>query len=240
AFLVGFIPEYLRNIPFGSTAGDFLNTVTGGHAQHVAEYRDMLFGLALVLVMVFRPQGLFPSRRRAAELASAGAGRGLAATADVAEAQAPLATAETEAVAEAPEIDTATAVGTAVRDEVADLVSEVQADRESGETSDVVLELDAVTMQFGGLTALKNVSLAVRRGEIFGIIGPNGAGKTTIFNCITGVYRPTEGRIVLDGTDVVGRPPYRITELGIVRTFQNIRLFPNMTGMENVLVGTDA
>jgi branched-chain amino acid transport system ATP-binding protein len=95
-------------------------------------------------------------------------------------------------------------------------------------------------MQFGGLTALKDISLAVHRGEIFGIIGPNGAGKTTIFNCITGVYEPTEGRILLEARNLVGLTPHRITEAGVVRTFQNIRLFPNMTAVENVLVGTDA
>jgi branched-chain amino acid transport system permease protein len=239
AFLVGFIPEYLRNIPFGESAGDFLNTVTGGHASNVAEYRDMLFGLALVLVMVFRPQGLLPSRRRAAELADAGQGRGLAATADVAEAQVGMVTEETEAAAMtisdvAPEQATEE-----VKEDVADLVTAVMQNRAEGGRGDV-LELQNVTMQFGGLTALHDVSITVHRGEIFGIIGPNGAGKTTIFNCITGVYEPTEGSVLLEGRNVVGLTPHRITEAGIVRTFQNIRLFPNMTALENVMVGADA
>ena len=238
AFLVGFIPEYLRNIPFGETAGDFLNTITGGHAQNVAEYRDMLFAISLVLVMIFRPQGLIPSRRRAAELKSAGEGGGLAATADVAEAQVPVATAETEAATQTASESTRASATAEVTDDVADLITSVIAERE--ETSGPVLELDEITMQFGGLTALAKVSIAVRRGEIFGIIGPNGAGKTTIFNCITGVYQPTDGRILLNGSNLVGRAPHRITTAGIVRTFQNIRLFPNMTALENVLVGTDA
>jgi branched-chain amino acid transport system ATP-binding protein len=239
AFLVGFIPEYLRNIPFGASAGDFLNTVTGGHASNVAEYRDMLFGLALVLVMVFRPQGLIPSRRRAAELADAGQGHGLAATADVAEAQVGLATDETEFAATTVSDASPEQATEEIKEEVAELVSAVIQDRDETDTGDV-LELDDVTMQFGGLTALKDISLAVHRGEIFGIIGPNGAGKTTIFNCITGVYEPTAGRILLEDRNLVGLTPHRITEAGIVRTFQNIRLFPNMTAIENVVVGTDA
>jgi ABC-type branched-subunit amino acid transport system ATPase component/ABC-type branched-subunit amino acid transport system permease subunit len=237
AFLVGFIPEYLRNIPFGETAGDVLNTVTGGHAQNVAEYRDMLFAVSLVLVMIFRPQGLIPSRRRAAELASAGRGRGLAATADVAEAQVPLATIETEAATHEVSESTTEVAPDEVVDDVAELVTSVIGERAEG--AGPVLELDAITMEFGGLTALSNVALQVQRGEIFGIIGPNGAGKTTIFNCITGVYHPTNGRVLLNGTNLVGRTPHRITEAGVVRTFQNIRLFPNMTALENVLVGTD-
>jgi branched-chain amino acid transport system ATP-binding protein len=87
---------------------------------------------------------------------------------------------------------------------------------------------------------MKNVSLAVGRGEIFGIIGPNGAGKTTLFNCVTGIFRPTSGEILVNGRSVVGKRPHRITEAGVARTFQNIRLFPNITALENVLVGADA
>ncbi|MEY2570829.1 MAG: branched-chain amino acid transport system permease protein, partial [Acidimicrobiaceae bacterium] len=244
-FLVAFIPEYLRNIPRGVDVKDFLNTVTGGHAQSVDEYRVMLFGLALVLVMIFRPQGLIPSRRRAAELADAGAGRGLAATADVAEAQVGLVTRETEELAAQAEAGTVTSadlgeVSSEVRSDVAGLVAAVQAERGTDSPAGDVLALDHVTMQFGGVTALRDVSLSVRHGEIFGIIGPNGAGKTTIFNCITGVYEPTRGHVLLDGVNLVGQHPHRITEAGVVRTFQNIRLFPNMTALENVLVGTDA
>jgi branched-chain amino acid transport system ATP-binding protein len=84
------------------------------------------------------------------------------------------------------------------------------------------------------------VSFAAARREILGVIGPNGAGKTTVFNCITGVFRPDAGRILLEGRSLVGLSPHRITEAGVARTFQNIRLFPNMTALENVLVGTDA
>jgi branched-chain amino acid transport system ATP-binding protein len=95
-------------------------------------------------------------------------------------------------------------------------------------------------MEFGGVVALNSVSLRVLKGEIFGIIGPNGAGKTTIFNCITGVFEPSGGAIRLEGRDLVGKPPHVITRAGIGRTFQNIRLFPNMSALDNVVVGTDA
>jgi branched-chain amino acid transport system ATP-binding protein len=95
-------------------------------------------------------------------------------------------------------------------------------------------------MTFGGVVAMDDVSLAVRRGQIFGIIGPNGAGKTTLFNCVTGIFKPTGGEILVNERSVVGLRPHRITEAGVARTFQNIRLFPNVTALENVLVGADA
>ncbi|MDQ1505173.1 MAG: branched-chain amino acid transport system ATP-binding protein, partial [Actinomycetota bacterium] len=95
-------------------------------------------------------------------------------------------------------------------------------------------------MAFGGVVAMKDVSLTIPRGQIFGIIGPNGAGKTTLFNCVTGIFRPTGGEILVNGRSVVGSRPHRITETGVARTFQNIRLFPNVTALENVLVGADA
>ena len=103
-----------------------------------------------------------------------------------------------------------------------------------------LLELDHVTMQFGGITALDDVTVHVDTGEIMGLIGPNGAGKTTVFNVVTGVYHPTEGDVRFDGRSIVGEKRYRITKRGIARTFQNIRLFPEMTALENVMVGVDA
>jgi branched-chain amino acid transport system ATP-binding protein len=96
-----------------------------------------------------------------------------------------------------------------------------------------------VTKRFEGLVAVDAVDLAVERGKIVSIIGPNGAGKTTFFNCITGVYAPEEGEITFDGTPIVGAKPHAITARGIARTFQNIRLFGNMTAVENVVVGLD-
>ncbi|TWG96919.1 branched-chain amino acid transport system ATP-binding protein [Nocardioides sp. J9] len=103
-----------------------------------------------------------------------------------------------------------------------------------------VLEVQNLTLKFGGLTALDDVSFHIDQGEILGLIGPNGAGKTTCFNAVTGVYRPTSGDIRFQGGSIVGMKRYKITQQGIARTFQNIRLFPTMTALENVLVGADA
>jgi branched-chain amino acid transport system ATP-binding protein len=94
-----------------------------------------------------------------------------------------------------------------------------------------------IRKEFGGLVAVNDVDFAIPQGSIVSLIGPNGAGKTTFFNMLTGVYKPTAGQIVFDGTDVTGKPPHAITQLGIGRTFQNIRLFQQMTALENVLVG---
>jgi len=92
-----------------------------------------------------------------------------------------------------------------------------------------------VTMRFGGLTAVKSLNMAVPRQALYGLIGPNGAGKTTVFNVLTGVYCPTEGEIEFDGTRIERKKPYEITRLGAARTFQNIRLFADMTVLENVM-----
>jgi branched-chain amino acid transport system ATP-binding protein len=100
-----------------------------------------------------------------------------------------------------------------------------------------LLELQSVTMKFGGLVANDNVSLAVEEGQIVSLIGPNGAGKTTLFNCVSGVYRPTSGRIFFSGHDITGWPPHRIARHGLVRTFQIVRTFRDMTVLENVMVG---
>jgi branched-chain amino acid transport system ATP-binding protein len=110
-------------------------------------------------------------------------------------------------------------------------------DRAPGEA---LLVVDDVTLRFGGVVALNQVAFEIRRGEILGLIGPNGAGKTTCFNVMTGVYTPTSGQITFDGTKISGGKPHKINALGIARTFQNIRLFPEMSAMENVLVGADA
>jgi branched-chain amino acid transport system ATP-binding protein len=100
-----------------------------------------------------------------------------------------------------------------------------------------LLRATGVRKEFGGLVAVNDVDFIIPEGSIVSLIGPNGAGKTTFFNMLTGVYKPTEGRIVFDGTDVTGKPPHAITELGVGRTFQNIRLFQQMTALENTLVG---
>jgi branched-chain amino acid transport system ATP-binding protein len=101
----------------------------------------------------------------------------------------------------------------------------------------LVLEARKVTRRFGGLVAVREVDFQVREREIIGLIGPNGAGKTTFFNCITGMFAPSEGDVLFLGRRINGLPPNRITKLGIARTFQNLRLFANMSALENVLVG---
>jgi branched-chain amino acid transport system ATP-binding protein len=105
---------------------------------------------------------------------------------------------------------------------------------------DPILHLDRVTMAFGGVIALNDVELNVHPGEIFALIGPNGAGKTTVFNVVTGVFKPTKGDVRFEGRSIVGRKRHEITKGGIARTFQNIRLFAQMSALENVMVGVDA
>ena len=102
--------------------------------------------------------------------------------------------------------------------------------------SAVLLEVAGLSMRFGGLLAVDDVAFSVMQKEIFAIIGPNGAGKTTVFNCISGFYRPTGGAIVVDGTAIGGMPSHLVARQGLVRTFQNIRLFKTMTVLENLLV----
>lgn len=101
----------------------------------------------------------------------------------------------------------------------------------------VLLEVKDLTKNFGGLTAVGDVTMELHEGELVGLIGPNGAGKTTLFNLLTGVYEPSEGTITLAGTLLNGKAPSKIASLGLGRTFQNIRLFKNMTVLENVLIG---
>ena len=102
--------------------------------------------------------------------------------------------------------------------------------------SEALLTLSGLQMRFGGLLAVDGVEFDVRKREVFAIIGPNGAGKTTVFNCVGGFYRPTGGAITLDGDDITGLPSHRVARRGLVRTFQNIRLFRQLTVVENLLV----
>jgi branched-chain amino acid transport system ATP-binding protein len=105
--------------------------------------------------------------------------------------------------------------------------------------SEKILELRNLTMQFGGVKALDDVSIHVNKGEICALIGPNGAGKTTVFNVVTGVYAATSGDIVFNGNSIIGKKRHLITKLGLARTFQNVRLFGDMTALENVITATD-
>ncbi len=104
--------------------------------------------------------------------------------------------------------------------------------------NNILLETKNITKTFGGIHAIEDVNLHINKGEINALIGPNGAGKTTLFNCITGFYPPTKGRIIFNGEDITGLKPHQIAETGMARTFQNIRLFAEMTVMENILIGS--
>ena len=228
AFAVAFLPEYLRAAAGGDDLLAVLNKVTGSSASDITEYRFLLFGLALVLMMIFRPQGLLPNRQRSEELREApSTGEGMGA-------------AGVEHVAPPSADDPAVAAEPATGEIPTDVALPADYVERAASTSDTVLELRSLTMAFGGVVALDDVSLSVRRGEIFGIIGPNGAGKTTLFNCVTGVFRATRGDVLLDEQSILGQPPHAITQSGVARTFQNIRLFPNMSALDNVMVGTDA
>src|SRR6202521_4692737 len=103
-----------------------------------------------------------------------------------------------------------------------------------------MLRTQDLTIRFGGLTALNSVNFEVRQGEIRAIIGPNGAGKSTFFNCLTGVLRPSSGRILLDGTDITGLPPDRVSQKGIARSYQITNILPNATTLENVRIAAQS
>jgi branched-chain amino acid transport system ATP-binding protein len=122
-----------------------------------------------------------------------------------------------------------------------DVAEAAAPDREIAvEVGDKLVEVKNLTVKFGGLLALDDVTFDIKRGEILGLIGPNGAGKTTCFNAMTGVYKPTSGDVLLEGQSLKGRKQHQITRLGLARTFQNIRLFGEMSALENVVVGLDA
>ncbi|MER7443015.1 ABC transporter ATP-binding protein [Micromonospora avicenniae] len=125
---------------------------------------------------------------------------------------------------------------------MAETVQSVPAQRTAPveENREPLLEVDHVTLRFGGVVALNDVDFTLYKGEIFGLIGPNGAGKTTCFNAMTGIYRPSEGEIRFRGERINGKKRHQITRMGMARTFQNIRLFPEMSALENVQVGADA
>ncbi len=212
---------------YGAVLGGALVSYIPLRFTGIAEYKYLIFGAALVVMMIFRPQGLLGSRsqllanaRSIGETARRLVGAAPAVEGEVAPAAAPVRVEE------------------AVTEEVADIVAP---DRPlEAAVGENLAEIKDLSVTFGGLTALDHVSFDIRRGEILGLIGPNGAGKTTCFNAMTGVYAPSSGSVTLDGTSVIGRPQHAITRLGVARTFQNIRLFGEMTALENVVVGLDA
>ena len=197
-FLIAFLPEYLRDAAAGKTITRLANNVLGFHASDVTDLRVWLFGLALMLVMIFRPRGLIPSRL------------GGMVTTDAPE--------DADVAASDPGLT----------------------GNRSNQPGEPCLVVENLTMDFGGVRALDTVTFSIPTGSIVGVIGPNGAGKTTLFNAITGVVEPTSGDIRLDGKSIVGKKPHQICQAGIARTFQNIRLFPDLSARTNIAIGLDA
>ena len=194
--------------------------------RFLSDGRFLLFGVALMALAIFRPQGLLPPRRtvraRAAE------------ESEIVRKEQSMS--ESTPAAERSEGPPRLEAVESVPDTSVDIRVEEIAELPPGK----MLEVDDVTLRFGGVKALDGVSFHINTGEILGLIGPNGAGKTTCFNVMTGVYQPTSGAVRFMDEPLGKRNKFEITKLGIARTFQNIRLFHNMTALENVLVGADA
>ena len=182
-----------------------------GLLREFEEYRLLAYGAAVVAVMILRPQGLIPNVRRSRELQD--------------EERAAGRMGENGEGRRDPWRGRHGHGGRAV------------SEPPSAAGSDVMLEIRGLQKHFGGLYALSGLDMVVRRGEIVSVIGPNGAGKSTLFNVITGIYEPDAGDIVYQGLSVVGLRPFQLVKLGVARTFQNVRLFPNMTILENAMVG---
>ncbi|PWH19276.1 MAG: branched-chain amino acid ABC transporter permease [Anaerolineae bacterium] len=202
----------LGSIP-GNILGAAIIVVFPEIFRQFASYRLLFFGAALVVMMIFRPGGILPRRREGVGL------RGLG-------------------IKNLPEDENAF-IEEVVQKTVTEKASPaagVKAASGNG-SNGVVLETQNLTMQFGGLVAVNAVDLQIRSGKITALIGPNGAGKTTLFNVITGIYRPTSGKVIFKGEDITNLKPHAVIAKGIARTFQNIRLFPSLTCIENVMSG---
>lgn len=194
----------LGSIP-GNLLGAAIIVIFPEIFREFATYRMLFFGVALVVMMVFRPAGILPRRREKAGF------RGLG-------------------IARLP----------ADEEQFLAWVLEKQAAAPKAEPADagsVVLETQGVTMHFGGLTAVDKFDMQVKTGQITSLIGPNGAGKTTLFNVITGIYRPQTGKVIFREKEITNLKPHQIIAQGLARTFQNIRLFPSLTCIENAMSG---
>ncbi|GAB1483652.1 branched-chain amino acid ABC transporter ATP-binding protein/permease [Treponema sp.] len=179
--------------------------------RDAAQYRMLLFGIALVGMMIFKPAGLLPRKRSGLGLA----GLGIKLSPEL------LARLESE-----------------TKPENLKRLRRDHRDAESGAQGAAdLLCVENLSLQFGGLAALKSINMRVRRGSITALIGPNGAGKTSLFNVISGIYKPLAGRVLFAGKDITGKKTHSIVRSGIARTFQNIRLFPSLSCLENVMSG---
>ena len=209
----------------------------------------MIGGVGMVLFVLLLPGGLVAIPKRAAELVhllkgrlakaapEAGDGdeeveidlRGTILAAPSVNGNSPATSIRTRADASLIDADTGTSRRMRERQQLG-----------SGNGGGPILEVEGVSIAFGGTVALTDVSFAVQRGEVHGLVGPNGAGKSTLFNCVTGIYHPQEGSIYFKGTNLIGLPSYRRARLGIARTFQNINVLPNLTVLENLMVAEQA
>jgi ABC-type branched-subunit amino acid transport system ATPase component/ABC-type branched-subunit amino acid transport system permease subunit len=222
---------------YGAVLGGALVSYIPLRFTAIADYKYLIFGAALVLMMIFRPQGLVGGRSQL--LANA---RTIGRTARRLIGAEPVVDGPPPAEPAGGTSRHAERARGTTEESVSPVVAEIVAPEREMDVSvgDNLVEIKDLTVTFGGLTALDHVSFDIRRGEILGLIGPNGAGKTTCFNAMTGVYAQSDGSVILDGENVLGRAQHTITRMGVARTFQNIRLFGEMTALENVVVGLDA
>lgn len=205
----------LGSIP-GNLLGAAIIVIFPEIFRQFASYRLLFFGAALVVMMVFRPGGILPRRRERGGI------RGLG-------------------LSHLPEdenlfLENVLKKGPEILHKREQLhPADSNPSKVGSSNNGIVLETKGVTVQFGGLTAVSNFDLVVRKGEITSLIGPNGAGKTTLFNAITGIYHPVSGKVLFMGEDITKLKPHKIVPKGLARTFQNIRLFPSLTCIENVM-----
>ena len=208
----------LGSIP-GILLGAAIVVVFPEFFRQFANYRLLFFGAALVAMMVFRPGGILPRKRERAGLRGLGLSK--------------LPTDENKFL---QDVLTRASSLFHKQDKAQEVSSKPVREKPQSE-NDIVLETRQVTLQFGGLVAVNQMDLKVREGQITSLIGPNGAGKTTLFNVITGIYHPSSGKVIFNGEDITHLKPHQIISKGIARTFQNIRLFPSLTCLENVMSG---
>jgi len=205
----------LGSIP-GTILGALAITIFPEVFRPFAKYRLMFFGLALLVMMIFRPAGFLPRLRESGAALRSGFGRKRKSQADMSLLE--------DGSPTADEADPSSSPSPA-------------AGPSAPQGSAPLLQIDDVQLSFGGVTAVAGMGADITRGRITALIGPNGAGKTTLFNLITGIYKPQKGSIRFKDEEISGRIPHEIVARGIARTFQNIRIFPNLTCLENVLCG---
>jgi branched-chain amino acid transport system permease protein len=184
--------------------------------RNFAQYRMLLFGVALVAMMALKPAGLLPRKRTGLGISPRAA---------------------RELLDERKKQGKRAEKAGAITFDKAPASLRHQSHKKAAAPLADVLTVENLSLSFGGLKALNEVSLSVRRGEITSLIGPNGAGKTSLFNVVTGIYQPSGGKVYFEGKDITGLKPYKVIKAGVARTFQNLRVFPSLTCLENVMAG---